>query len=89
MEMAARAGFDSRRARVDGDDVTRTTRVFGARRRMMNPLPSGTVTLLFSDMEGSTRLLQALGERYAETLAAHHALLRACFEKHHGRIVDT
>lgn len=55
----------------------------------MNPLPSGTVTLLFSDMEGSTRLLQALGERYAETLAAHHALLRACFEKHHGRIVDT
>lgn len=55
----------------------------------MNPLPSGTVTLLFSDMEGSTRLLQALGERYAETLAAHHALLRACFENHQGRIVDT
>ncbi len=55
----------------------------------MNPLPFGAVTLLFSDMEGSTRLLQALGERYAETLTAHHAILRACFEKHHGRIVDT
>ncbi len=30
-------------------------------------LPTGTVTLLFTDVEGSTRLLQQLGERYAET----------------------
>ncbi len=55
----------------------------------MNSLPTGTVTLLFTDIEGSTKLLQQLGERYARILAAHHEILRACFEKHHGRIVDT
>lgn len=55
----------------------------------MNSLPTGTVTLLFTDIEGSTKLLQQLGERYARILAAHHEILRACFEKHYGRIVDT
>ena len=35
----------------------------------MSDLPTGTVTLFFSDIEGSTRLLQQLGERYAEVLA--------------------
>lgn len=55
----------------------------------MHPLPSGTITLLFTDIEGSTKLLQQLGERYAHILAAHHEILRACFERHHGRIVDT
>lgn len=55
----------------------------------MQPLPSGTITLLFSDIEGSTKLLQQLGERYAQILAAHHEILRAFFENHHGRIVDT
>lgn len=55
----------------------------------MHPLPSGTVTLLFTDIEGSTKLLQQLGERYAEILFAHHEILRACFENHYGRIVDT
>ena len=47
-------------------------------------LPSGTVTLLFTDIEGSTRLLNALGERYGEVLAAHHRLLRAAFQAHGG-----
>ena len=55
----------------------------------MPALPSGTVTFLFTDMAGSTRLLQRVGERYAELLAAHHRLLRAAFQAHGGREVDT
>ena len=55
----------------------------------MRKLPSGTVTLLFSDIEGSTRLLQELGERYAQVLAEHHRLLRAAFSRHGGVEVDT
>src|SRR5919199_829783 len=56
----------------------------------MPALPSGTVTLLFTDIEGSTRLLQALGgDRYADALAAHQRLLRAAFAAHGGREVDT
>src|SRR5439155_24340645 len=42
-----------------------------------------------SDIEGSTRLLQRLGERYAHVLAAHQRLLRAAFAAHSGREVDT
>lgn len=55
----------------------------------MTDLPTGTVTFLFTDIEGSTRLLQRLGPRYAETLGAHQALLREAFANHHGREVDT
>src|SRR5437764_390506 len=55
----------------------------------MAHLPSGTVTLLFTDIEGSTRLLQHLGERYAEVLAEHQRLLREAFAAHGGREVDT
>jgi predicted ATPase/class 3 adenylate cyclase/DNA-binding CsgD family transcriptional regulator len=49
----------------------------------------GTVTLLFIDIEGSTRLLQQLGERYAEMLAECRQLLRAVFHRWHGHEVDT
>jgi predicted ATPase/class 3 adenylate cyclase len=52
-------------------------------------LPSGTVTFLFSDVEGSTRLLTRLPGRYAEVLAQHQRLLRAAFEEHGGREVHT
>jgi predicted ATPase/class 3 adenylate cyclase len=53
-------------------------------------LPSGTVTLLFTDVEGSTRLLHSLGDaRYAEALAEHRRLLRASFDRHDGIEVDT
>ena len=55
----------------------------------MRHLPTGTVTFLFSDIEGSTRLLQALGDRYAEALADHRRLLRASFTRHGGVEVDT
>src|ERR1044071_9350800 len=47
----------------------------------MASLPEGTVTFLFTDIEGSTRLLQDLGGRYADVLDAHHRLLRAAFTK--------
>src|SRR5438034_1150314 len=56
----------------------------------MAELPTGTVTFLFTDIEGSTQLLRDLGaERYAEALAAHRQALRAAFRRHGGVEVDT
>jgi predicted ATPase/class 3 adenylate cyclase len=56
----------------------------------MTGLPTGTVTFLFTDIEGSTELLQHLGDhRYSEVLAEHQTLLRAVFEERNGREVDT
>ena len=55
----------------------------------MRELPSGTVTFLFTDIEGSTRLLHELGDRYAEVLAEHRRVLRDAFERHGGVEVDT
>jgi predicted ATPase/class 3 adenylate cyclase len=52
-------------------------------------LPSGTVTLLFTDIEGSTRLLHDLGDDYADTLAEHRRVVRDAFERHKGVEVDT
>jgi predicted ATPase/class 3 adenylate cyclase len=52
-------------------------------------LPTGTVTFLFTDIEGSTRLLQRLGDRYPETLESHKTLLREAFRAHGGVEVDT
>jgi predicted ATPase len=53
-------------------------------------LPTGTVTFLFTDVVGSTRLLDELGaERYAEALAAHRRALREAFAAHGGVEVDT
>jgi predicted ATPase/class 3 adenylate cyclase len=55
----------------------------------MAQLPTGTVTFLFTDIAGSTRLLQQLGNRYAEALGQHQALLRSAFTAHGGVEVDT
>src|ERR687891_1932041 len=55
----------------------------------MRELPSGTVTFLFTDIEGSTRLLHELGERYADVLAKHRSVLREAFSRHGGVEVDT
>jgi predicted ATPase len=53
-------------------------------------LPQGTVTFLFTDIEGSTRLLQDLGEEsYAATLAEHRHVLRGSFSRYGGVEVDT
>jgi predicted ATPase len=56
----------------------------------MCDLPSGTVTFLFTDIEGSTRLLHDVGpERYANALAEHRVVLRDAFARHGGVEVDT
>src|SRR5438874_614667 len=56
----------------------------------MSELPSGTVTFLFTDIEGSTRLLAELGaERYADELGEHRRVLREAFERNGGVEVDT
>jgi class 3 adenylate cyclase len=55
----------------------------------MSELPGGTVTLLFTDVDGSTELIKRLGERYGAALAQHRELLRAAFAEHAGTEVDT
>ncbi|MBD0329825.1 MAG: hypothetical protein ICV64_06955 [Thermoleophilia bacterium] len=52
-------------------------------------LPTGTVTFLFTDIEGSTQLVRRLGARYGDTLAEHQRLLRSAFDAHGGREIDT
>ena len=54
----------------------------------MSELPSGTVTLLFTDVEGSTRLLRELGEDYEQALRDQRRLLSHAFEGWNGRVVD-
>jgi len=57
---------------------------------MRTDLPDGTVTLLLTDIEGSTRLLHRLGTSvYADALGRHRALLRDAFARHGGIEVDT
>jgi len=55
----------------------------------MPDLPTGTVTLLFTDIEGSTSLLQQLGEHYADVLTDCRHLLRQMFVQYNGHEVDT
>jgi predicted ATPase/class 3 adenylate cyclase len=53
-------------------------------------LPTGTVTFLFTDVEGSTKLLHELGsEQYAEALAEHRRIVRAACAQQGGVEVDT
>jgi predicted ATPase len=53
-------------------------------------LPTGTVTFLFTDVEGSTQLLHELGaETYAQTIAAHRQAIREACARHDGVEVDT
>jgi predicted ATPase/class 3 adenylate cyclase len=51
--------------------------------------PTGTVTFLFTDIEGSTRLVQEFGDGYAEVLLEHRRCLRGAFTEHRGIEVDT
>ncbi|MGI9649417.1 MAG: adenylate/guanylate cyclase domain-containing protein [Acidimicrobiia bacterium] len=52
-------------------------------------LPTGTVTFLFSDVEGSTGLLQRLTEGYKEVIERHAGIIRSCLTAHEGREVST
>ena len=56
---------------------------------MLRDLPSGTVTFMFTDIEGSTRLLRELGAGYLEALAEHRQLVRKVIAGHRGVEVDT
>jgi DNA-binding SARP family transcriptional activator len=49
---------------------------------------AGTVTFLFTDIEGSTRLLRQLGDAYGDVLADHRGILRSAAAEHDGREVD-
>ena len=54
------------------------------------PLPTGTLTFLFTDIEGSTRLVQELGaERYGDVLELHRRLLREAIAANGGTEVST
>ena len=55
----------------------------------MADLPTGTITLLFTDIEGSTHLLQQLGARYADLLTTYRQRLRAALQTYQGQEVDT
>src|SRR5437660_7579988 len=52
-------------------------------------LPTGTVTFFFSDIEGSTRLIQQLGEHYPDVLLAHHAIQREALAANGGHELRT
>jgi len=58
-------------------------------RSMPRRLPTGVVTLLFTDVEGSTKLLHELGDEYAKALHENRRVLRAAFAAHEGIEVDT
>jgi class 3 adenylate cyclase len=55
----------------------------------MSSLPSGTVTFVFTDIEGSTRLLQELGDRYGDIVRDHREIMRERMAEHGGNEIDT
>src|SRR5690349_24841304 len=55
----------------------------------MSGLPSGTVTFLFTDIEGSTQLWEKYPEVMKDALAKHDAILRQVIESHGGQIIKT
>jgi predicted ATPase/class 3 adenylate cyclase len=58
--------------------------------RRLNPrLPTGTVTFLFTDIEGSTQLVTTLGDAYRQVLEAHAGVIRAAIANHDGTEVST
>jgi class 3 adenylate cyclase len=57
--------------------------------RRRTPLPTGTLTLLFSDLEGSTRLLERLGDDFSDVLDEHRRIVRHAVGEHDGHEVRT
>ena len=62
------------------DELTKSTK---------QEIPEGTVTFLFTDIEGSTELLRRLGDKYISLLEDQRRILRTIFVKWHGHEVDT
>lgn len=60
-----------------------------ATHRAESVLPTGTVTFLFTDIEGSTKLWETQRPAMQTALARHDALLRQAIERHHGHVVKT
>lgn len=56
---------------------------------MLNDLPTGTITFLFTDIEGSTQLWERHPGAMKAALARHDELLRRAIESHHGYVVKT
>jgi predicted ATPase len=83
----AAAQADAPSATVPAADVTRP--VQGGADQGAQELPTGTVTMLFSDIEGSTVLLSRLGHRYGEALSAQRAVLRTAISEMRGRELGT
>ncbi len=71
---------------LDRDRLASTVHAQAADARQ---LPSGPVTFLYADVEGSTQLLNHLGERYAEVLAEERRLLRTIVREHGGIEIDS
>src|SRR5260221_7610818 len=69
-------------------ELMRRQRLCLERSARVPELPAGTITLLFTDIEGSTRLLQEVGPHYADILAEHRRLVRAALDAHGGQEVD-
>ena len=59
------------------------------KRTAKRDLPTGTITLLCSDIEGSTRLEHDIGDQYADVLSECHHLLRTVFQEYNGHQVET
>jgi predicted ATPase/serine/threonine protein kinase/DNA-binding CsgD family transcriptional regulator len=79
-ETPGRTGFVPSSGQSDEDEPMRSS---------LLDLPRGTVTLLFTDIEGSTHLLEQLRDRYAPVLAECRHLLRAAFQRWSGHEIDT
>src|SRR5262245_24050075 len=75
--------------RVAGGTGSSPSRACSPLYRSPVALPGGTVTFLFTDIEGSTRLLQELGDDYGQVVADHRRLLREVFQAAGGSEVDT
>src|SRR6266516_3118063 len=74
----------------DSPSIAPMGRLFSDWRRSRVPdTPAGTITLLFTDIEGSTLLLQHVGEQYSRVLAQCRQVLRTAFQQSHGHEVDT
>jgi predicted ATPase/class 3 adenylate cyclase len=84
--LAVEFSTEDRQHRVIGD---RRRRSQGHARGQMTNLPTGTVTFLFTDIEGSTRLLQMLGDRYAAVHDEHAAIVRRAVSEAGGVEVST
>jgi len=82
-------GESTGRTRVTPSSVYLAEGGRGQKSLPLRSLPTGTVTMLFIDIEGSTRLLQQMGDRYADVLAKCRHLLRTAFREWGGHEVDT